>query len=298
MSTTNNDDWFNNLAEAANLLFKADQTKRDNLSEIFEGNQIWKRLATENLNKEGLVYKNATALVDELKTYKQEPIKDLDFNDIKAKLSLLNGLLIEVASDQSGDKKLTYSVKDKISRNNVAFAVVLIAYIQYTNKVQNTNKVQTNEEFAKKFIKLTKCLDETKVEPTSQQNSSTSRAAQAQQDMTLILVFGQSHKMMINAIKDKNYVALDESDYALLENKCEWFWYGNEKYKPDEIAKNEQDNMCWLQLNINLSNAPTVTNILHIKDLIKTIKKQPEILSEIKSRDTAFNLDNKVFTKV
>ena len=116
--------------------------------------------------------------------------------------------------------------------------------------------------------------------------------------MTLILVFGQSHKMMINAIKDKNYVALDESDYALLENKCEWFWYGNEKYKPDEIAKNEQDNMCWLQLNINLSNAPTVTNILHIKDLIKTIKKQPEILSEIKSRDTAFNLDNKVFTKV
>ncbi len=295
MRTTNDDDWFNNLTDAANLLFKADQTKPGNLSEIFEGEYIdlWKRLATTTLNRDSLVHKNTTALVDDLKPLKDEAaIKDLDFNDIKAKLSLLNGLLIEVASDQSGDKKLTYSVKDKVSRNNIAFAVVLIAYIQYNNKVQ------TDKEFAEKFIELTKCLEETKVEHTPLETSSPSRAAQAQRDMTLILVFGQSHKTMINAIKDKNSVALDESDYALLENKCEWFWYGNEKNKPAEIAKNEQDNMCWLQLNIKLSNAPTVTNILHIKDLIKTIKKQPEILREIKSRDNAFNLDNKVFTKV
>ncbi|MEI8209102.1 MAG: hypothetical protein WCG16_07855, partial [Methylococcales bacterium] len=165
MRTTNDDDWFNNLTVVANLLFKADQTKRENLSEIFEGDYIhlWQRLAG-SLSMDQISYKNATTLIDELKKDKSDQIKSLDSNDIKAKLSLLNGLLIEVASDQNGDKKLTYSVKDKISRNNVAFAVVLIANIQYTNKVQ------TDEEFAKKFIELTKCLEETRVESTSQQN--------------------------------------------------------------------------------------------------------------------------------
>jgi hypothetical protein len=116
--------------------------------------------------------------------------------------------------------------------------------------------------------------------------------------MTLILVFGQSHKTIVNEIKDKNSLELNDNDYTILGNKCEWFWYGNKENKPAEIAKNEQDNMCWLQLNINLSNAPAVTNILHIKDLIKKIKKQPNILVEIKSSDTAFNLDNKIFTKL
>jgi hypothetical protein len=292
MSTKNNDNWFNDLTDAANSLFNANDIQLNNLPKIFEDDAIWNRLAATSLNR--IPHEKATTLVDVLESYKYQRIKDLDFDDIKAKLILLIGLLIKVASDKNIDEKLTYSIKDSISRNNVAWAVVLIAYIQISNK----NKVLTNEKFAKEFIKLTKFLEESSEEYESPPISSASRPAQTQRDMTLILVFGQSHKTIINEIKNKSPLEINDNDYTMLVNKCEWFWYGNKENKPAEI-KNEQDNMCWLQLNLNLPNAPTaVTNILHIKDLIKTIKKQPNILVEIKSSDTAFNLDNKVFTKL
>lgn len=292
MTTKHNDEWFADLASAVKVLFDADKSTLDRLMDKF-GGTIWGNFATQSLNDKNISYENTTTLIDKLKnkSTNYNDIQKLNFEDIKAKNSLLKGILIEVTSIQNGDKRLTYTLKRETGRENEAWTIMLIAYIQHKYGMQN------DYEFAQEFIKLTKNLNVTtpQFKKTVISDTNIAVTTQEQQNMTLILVFGQSHKETINEIKDKKQ--LNESDFELLENKCEWFWFGLSKDKPSEIANDMQNYMCWLQLDINLPNIVQVKNLLHLKDLIKRIKKQPAILTQIKSNDSTFNLDNKVFTK-
>ena len=56
--------------------------------------------------------------------------------------------------------------------------------------------------------------------------------------------------------------------------------------------------MCWLQMDVQFSDVVQVKNLLHLKDLIKKIRKKPNMLLQIRSSSNAtFNLDNKEFIK-
>ncbi len=297
MTTLSDNDWLAKLIDSAKWLFNVDTKKLEKLEEIHWKDRKWINFATHSLDADKVKYCSVKAPVDALKaaTVDDEDIKNLDFNDIQSKMYLLKGLFSEVASDQSGEKRLTFSLNLKTGRLNDALALLLIAFIQFEHGKQK------DEDFAKSFIDLLLPLREAtnqSTQPQTDKRTGTPAAVTSAQqlNMTLILFFGQSHKATVNEINDKKQ--LNGSDYDLLENKCEWFWWGLSEEKPAETDSDVQDNMCWLQLNMELNNPPKVINLLHIKDLIKKIKKQPEIITLIKSNgSTTFNLDNKNFIK-
>ena len=286
--------WYDELVNATQLLYKAEKTSLERLElEI----SLFNRLARDYLNKTDIAYKHATILVDNLEQNylkNEEEYNNLDYDDIKAKISLLKGLCIDVETGANGTKPLTFKFNEgKINRDNEAWAVILITYIQFKFRVQ------TNEAFARKFVELTNPLKETARQSSAYKESNiiTEQPSKPSKNNILILVFGQSHKNIINNIINKKH-QLDDNDYELLENKCEWFWYGPDSDKPIEINKDESDNMCWLQMDVQFSDVVQVKNLLHLKDLIKKIRKKPNMLLQIRSSSNAtFNLDNKEFIK-
>ena len=288
--------WYDELVNATQLLYKADKTSLDRLN---LESSLFNRLATDCLNKTDIPYKNATYLVDILKQkYSKEAdeLDDhfLDYDDIKAKISLLKGLCIDVETGANGTKPLTFKFNvSRVNRDNESWALILVSYIQ------SVNGLQTNEAFARKFVELTNPLKEIASQSSAYKESNiiTEQPSKPSRNNILILVFGQSHKNIINDIINKKH-QLDDNDYELLENKCEWFWYGPDSDKPIEINKDESDNMCWLQMDVQFSDVVQVKNLLHLKDLIKKIRKKPDMLLQIRSSSKAtFNLDNKEFIK-
>ncbi len=286
--------WYDELVNATQLLYKADKTSLERLElEI----SLFNRLARDCLNKTDIAYKHATILVDILNqkySKNESELKHLDYDDIKAKISLLKGLCIDVETGANGTKPLTFKFNEgKINRDNEAWAVILITYIQFKFGVQ------TNKAFAEKFIELTNPLETIASESSDSKESSliAEKPSIPSKNNTLILIFGQSHKNIINDIINKKH-QLDDNDYELLANKCEWFWYGPDSDKPIEINKDESDNMCWLQMEVQFSDVVQVKNLLHLKDLIKKIRKKPEMLRQtLTSSKATFNLDNKDFIK-
>ncbi|MFI3190766.1 MAG: hypothetical protein QX190_14555 [Methylococcales bacterium] len=319
MSEENNDDWFDKLINAVRQVINADP---QSLKSLLSNENEWQEFASYFAEQSEASDKKLDSIVRAFKRHGDSKnhvgskrhektfCEKLKINEINSEHTFkqINYLLRLASNLTASDEKNSFSYSIDVPKNNMAWLLTLIAYIY------STENEQSFQEFAKKFTELTLSLQKKtdqisspqfatspQVKTNNQETTQQTNIVNSNQTkkMTLILVFGQSQKTIINEIKNKSPLELNDSDYTVLGNKCEWFWYGNKENKPAEIAKNEQDNMCWLQFNINLPNAPTaVTTMLNIKDLIKIIKKQPNVLIEIKSNDTAFNLDNKVFTKL
>ena len=285
----NDDDWYKNLAEAVKLLFDADKTKLEELGKDWE-DPMWKRFADNKLNSTCIRFENANAVIDKLKKDSDEypPIQKLDFEDIKAKSSMLKGMLNE-ASIQNGDKPLTFKLELKTGRDNEAWSVILIAYIQ------SKNNEQTNKDFAHEFIKQTRCLSVNKDTSSSNQQGNqykdnednkpktptpVSKDLAQSENKTLILVFGQSYWDGIRDIENKT--KFNDGDYELLK-EYEWFWYGESgNTTPAEISKDEQGNMCWLQLDMKSNSMLEVKSRLHFIELIDKIKKEQITVTQMK----------------
>jgi hypothetical protein len=286
----NDDDWYKDLANAAKLLFEANETALKQLGEDWKDSKdsmMWKRLANDTLSSKDITFENVTTIIDKLKKYATNTnvhdypkIQKLDFEDIKVKSGMLKGILNEVTSIQNGDKRLTFKLELKTGRENEAWSVILIAYIQ------SMYNEQTDKDFAREFIEQTKCLSVNKDTSSSNQQGnqrevnevnkqkihiSTQKDLAQSENKTLILVFGQSYWDGIRDIENKTM--FNDSDYELLK-KYEWFWYGlSGTNSLAEISNDQQGNMCWLQLDVKLNNMLEVKNRLHFIELIDKIKK-------------------------
>ena len=283
----NDDDWYKNLAEAAKLLFYADKTKLEKLGEGWE-DPMWERFADDTLCSKDITFKNATTIIDKFKkcaTNDLKKIQELDFEDIKAKSSMLKGTLNEVTSIQNGDKCLTFKLELKTGRDNEAWSVILIAYIQ------SQNKDLTIKEFAHEFIKQTKCLSDNNDTPPPKQTHPDevnktktpilhSKDSAQLENKTLILVFGQSLFTGVKEIQSKTN--FNDGDYELLK-KYEWFWYGKiDTPTSNEISNDAQGNMCWLQLDMKSNSMLEVKSRLHFIELIDKIKKEQITVTQMK----------------
>ncbi len=296
MSAQDNDDWFDKLTNTVSWIINANSQE---LNELRIGSE-WNKFAIFFASKNEAYDQDIEKIVRAFKNYAEQEsyrkklnIEEVNYDDTFKQINFLLRQIV-VKNDEYLSKSNEFFYKTPlIKKESIAWMLVLIAYIYSSNSEQST------DDFAKKFIglilPLQKNVEKIKggesidnpQEPSDHKKTDyieNNKVAHENNtttlNKTLILVFGHSKLAGVNEIQRKT--KFNDSDYELLK-EYEWFWYGESgNTTPAEISKDEQGNMCWLQLDMKSNSMLEVKSRLHFIELIDKIKKEQITVTQMK----------------
>jgi hypothetical protein len=281
MSAQDNEDWFDKLTNTISWIINANSQQLNELPIGSEWNKFAIFFASQNeaddkdIEKIVLAFKN---YAEQEQYRKRLKIEEVNYDDT---FKQINFLLRQIAvkNYQHVFKTNEFLYKTPlIKKESIAWMLVLIAFIYSINSEQST------DAFAKIFIGLITALQKNAAKIMQGEAIDNHKASYENNTITLyktlILVFGHSKLAGVNEIQSK--AKFNDSDYELLK-KYEWFWYGESgNTTPAEISKDEQGNMCWLQLDMKSNSMLEVKSRLHFIELIDKIKKEQITVTQMK----------------
>jgi len=292
----NKDDRFDKLTNTVRWIINENSQQ---LSELLTDISEWNDFAIFFARQNEAYDKDIESIVQAFKNYAEQEshrkklnIEEVNYDETVKQINFLLRQIVVKNEYSLGNNQFSYKTPS-IKKESIAWMLVLIAYIYSSNGEQST------DDFAKTFIRLItplqknaekikggesidnpqdpsgyKKTDYTEKNKVAHENNTTTL------NKTLILVFGQSQLAGVNEIQRKK--KFNDSDYELLK-KYEWFWYGESgNTTPTEISKDEQGNMCWLQLDMKSNSILQVKSRLHFIELIDKIKKEQITVTQMK----------------